>query len=168
VRLFGTFSILFPEVNSHRNQESQAGDAEPSEDDASDGHAFAVDAERIAADLAECEIAEYHGGDGADAPHPENAGDEAADGKAAGHAWGEKNGRGFGVEGGIESGVQPALAMAAFDGRLLDLLRTIGTRFHERAPGRVGLLYGGTIRSRPAVVFVADHTGFIGIEMADP
>ena len=73
--------ILYPtDFSSHSNQAYFHAVALAEKHDASDGHAFAVDAERIAADLAECEIVEYHGRNGADAPHPENAGDEAADG----------------------------------------------------------------------------------------
>jgi hypothetical protein len=35
------FPAVFPAVNSHSNQKRQPGDAEPSEDDACDGHAVA-------------------------------------------------------------------------------------------------------------------------------
>jgi hypothetical protein len=113
-------------------------------------------------------MAEDHGDDRADSPHPEDAANEAGDGEAARSAGRKKNGRGLGVECGIESGVEPAQAIAALDGRILNLQSAIGTRLHV-IPGIRGWLLSNrlAVRASRTGLFNANDPGFIGVEVAD-
>jgi len=112
-------------------------------------------------------VTEDYRGHRADAAHPEQATDETGDGEAARSAFREQEGGRVSVERGVESGVEPPLAIAALDGRFLDFERTIGARFHERAPKRARLREWSTTRSGPGIAFGTDYAGFIGIEMSN-
>jgi hypothetical protein len=90
--------FLLPDVNSHCNHGSQSGEAEPAENDAGNDHASAADAQRLAADLAEREMAKNNRGDRADSVHPKGSGDKAADSQPAGTPGREKQRRRVRVE----------------------------------------------------------------------
>lgn len=75
---FENSSAPFPDVNSQSKEENRPEDAEPSQDDAGDGHAFSPNAQRIAANLAEPQIAENHGSHRTNPRYPQETADEAA------------------------------------------------------------------------------------------
>jgi hypothetical protein len=137
----------FPEVNSQNNQDSEPEDSEPTESDPRYGHPFALQTKRLASNLPEPDITKNHGGDGADTPYPEQAAYKAAHGEAVGYAWGKEDRRRIGIEGGIESGVKPPLAMAALEGRVLELQSAIGTRFQNGTPRNAQFDYSGGLSS---------------------
>jgi hypothetical protein len=103
----------FPEINSESNRKQQSKEADPTEDDAGDGNAFAFEAEWIAANLPQGQVAKYDGSNRADASHPEETTDETADGETVGSAWRENNGWRIGIERAIQSGIKPSSTLRA-------------------------------------------------------
>jgi hypothetical protein len=80
VRLVRYFRIPFPEVNAQNNHRSHTQNAQPPEHDASRGHAFAINAKRIAANLPPRKVAKNQSSDGPNATHPKEAAGETSDG----------------------------------------------------------------------------------------
>jgi hypothetical protein len=74
---------FIPDLNSNRNDEGQARYADPAKNNACDGHPFAQDPCRVAADLSEREVSEEKSRDRAQAAKPKDPTDEAADGLPA-------------------------------------------------------------------------------------